>query len=175
MEQTDARVTGALQEAGYEVRSYSGLMLREPAEVRLDMGSGRWVGHFGTLSPFLKCAFTLPQMQCTCHACYSRSWLRKGDVKCARTWALCANTDISAQDHPFLSAAHPTPIVHTDVTLMLLLLLITKQRTAGPILCTAITSYGVWVFQQLGLKLPALVSRCLKHVWWLSRMVLGNE
>lgn len=68
MEQTDARVTGVLQEAGYEVRSYSGLMLREPAEVRLDMGAGRWVGHFGTLSPFLKCALTLPQMQCTCHA-----------------------------------------------------------------------------------------------------------
>ena len=54
MEATDARVTLQLQEAGYEVRSYSGLLLREPSEIRLDMGSGRWVGHFGTLSPFLK-------------------------------------------------------------------------------------------------------------------------
>ena len=55
MEATDARVTAELQEAGYEVRSYSGLLLWEPSEIRLDMGSGRWVGHFGTLSPFLKC------------------------------------------------------------------------------------------------------------------------
>ena len=53
---TDARVTAELQEAGYEVRSYSGLLLREPSEVRLEMGNGRWVGHFGTLSPFLRCA-----------------------------------------------------------------------------------------------------------------------
>lgn len=52
---TDARTTAELQEAGYEVRSYSGLLLREPTEIRLDMGSGRWVGHFGTLSPFLRC------------------------------------------------------------------------------------------------------------------------
>ena len=51
---TDARVTAQLQEAGYEVRSYSGLLLREPSEIRLEMGSGRWVGHFGTLSPFLR-------------------------------------------------------------------------------------------------------------------------
>ena len=53
---TDARVTEQLQEAGYEVRSYSGLLLREPSEVRLEMGNGRWVGHFGTLSPFVRCA-----------------------------------------------------------------------------------------------------------------------
>ena len=53
---TDARVTEQLQEAGYEVRSYSGLLLREPSEVVLEMGTGRWVGHFGTLSPFLRCA-----------------------------------------------------------------------------------------------------------------------
>ena len=52
---SDARTTAQLQEAGYEVRSYAGLLLREPAEVRLEMGSGRWVGHFGTLSPFLRC------------------------------------------------------------------------------------------------------------------------
>jgi deoxyribodipyrimidine photolyase len=76
MEQTDARVTGALQEAGYEVRSYSGLLLREPADVRLDMGSGRWVGHFGTLSPFLKCDSPLPRMQHTRQACCLSSWLR---------------------------------------------------------------------------------------------------
>ena len=131
MEQTDARVTGALQEAGYEVRSYSGLLLREPAEVRLDMGSGRWVGHFGTLSPFLKCASTLPRMQCTCHACYIRSWLRKGDVKCAWTWALCADTDILAQGRPFSSAAHSPHLSHTDVTLMLLLPLTMTHRTVG--------------------------------------------
>lgn len=56
MEATDGRVTEQLQEAGYEVRSYSGLLLREPSEVRLDIGNGRWVGHFGTLSPFLRCA-----------------------------------------------------------------------------------------------------------------------
>ena len=80
-------------------------------------------------------------------------------MKCARTWALCANRDVLAQDHPFSSAAHPAPIVHADVTLMLLLLLITTHRTAGPILCPAITSYGAWFFQQLGLKLPALVSQ----------------
>ena len=57
---TDARVTEQLQEAGYEVRSYSGLLLREPSEVRLEMGTGRWVGHFGTLSPFLRCDASLP-------------------------------------------------------------------------------------------------------------------
>ena len=58
---TDARVTEQLQEAGYEVRSYSGLLLREPSEVCLEMGTGRWVGHFGTLSPFLRwAAFQAP-------------------------------------------------------------------------------------------------------------------
>ena len=56
MVSTDARVTEQLLEAGYEVRSYSGLLLREPSEVVLVMGTGRWVGHFGTLSPFLRCA-----------------------------------------------------------------------------------------------------------------------
>ena len=54
MEAADSRVTDRLQAEGFEVRSYSALLLREPTEIRLDMGGGRWVGHFGTLSPFLK-------------------------------------------------------------------------------------------------------------------------
>lgn len=70
MEATDARVTSQLQEAGYEVRSYSGLLLREPSEIRLDMGSGRWVGHFGTLSPFLKCG---PRMYLTIYCVLDHS------------------------------------------------------------------------------------------------------
>ena len=60
---TDARITAQLQEAGYEVRSYSGLLLREPTEVRLEMGTGRWVGHFGTLSPFLRCGAFLARLR----------------------------------------------------------------------------------------------------------------
>ena len=64
MTATDARVTAQLQEAGYEVRSYSGLLLREPSEIRLEMGSGRWVGHFGTLSPFLRCSHLLVHYSC---------------------------------------------------------------------------------------------------------------
>ena len=75
MVSTDARVTEQLQGAGYEVRSYSGLLLREPSEVVLEMGTGRWVGHFGTLSPFLRCAAFLA-LACIkkAHAHWSDTW-----------------------------------------------------------------------------------------------------
>lgn len=55
MRATDERVAAALQGRGIEVRSHAGLLMREPEEVRVDM-TGRWVGHFGTLSPFMRCA-----------------------------------------------------------------------------------------------------------------------
>lgn len=53
MTAADARVERGLQEQGLEVKSYPGLLMREPQEVRIDM-TGRWVGHFGTLSPFMR-------------------------------------------------------------------------------------------------------------------------
>ncbi len=55
MTATDKRVAEGLQQQGMEVRSYAGLLMREPQEVKVDM-TGRWVGHFGTLSPFMRCA-----------------------------------------------------------------------------------------------------------------------
>lgn len=54
MEATDARVSAGLEAGGLEVRSYAGLLMREPGEVRIELGAGRWVGHFGTLSPFMR-------------------------------------------------------------------------------------------------------------------------
>ncbi len=54
MDATDKRVSSQLQASGLQVKSYAGLLLREPAEVRVAMGGGRWVGHFGTLSPFMR-------------------------------------------------------------------------------------------------------------------------
>lgn len=48
----DAAVQAELERAGLAVRSFAGHLLREPAEVRLDMG--RWAGHFGTLMPFYR-------------------------------------------------------------------------------------------------------------------------
>ena len=51
---TDDRVAAALREAGLRVESHSGYLLHEPADVRIQMG-GRWVGHFGTLTPFHRC------------------------------------------------------------------------------------------------------------------------
>lgn len=54
MEATDERVSSQLQASGLEVKSYAGLLLREPAEVKIEMGGHRWVGHFGTLSPFAR-------------------------------------------------------------------------------------------------------------------------
>ena len=80
MEATDARVTAQLQEAGFEVRSYSGLLLREPSEVKLEMGSGRWVGHFGTLSPFLRCGC------CSVPPSHPEAWLFTPDS------SICADT-----------------------------------------------------------------------------------
>ena len=56
MQARDGRVSAALEGAGVAVRSFPGLLMREPGEVRVDMGGGRWVGHFGTLSPFMRCA-----------------------------------------------------------------------------------------------------------------------
>ena len=55
MTAADARVEKGLQEQGLEVKSYQGLLMREPQEVRINM-TGRWVGHFGTLSPFMRYA-----------------------------------------------------------------------------------------------------------------------
>lgn len=52
---TDASVAAALEQQGLEVKGYAGLLMREPQEVRVDM-TGRWVGHFGTLSPFMRFA-----------------------------------------------------------------------------------------------------------------------
>jgi hypothetical protein len=54
MKATDERVARDLEASGMEVKTYAGLLLREPGEVRISMGGGRWVGHFGTLSPFLR-------------------------------------------------------------------------------------------------------------------------
>ena len=48
---TDEKVEAALSEAGLRVESHAGYLLHEPADVRINMG-GRWVGHFGTLTPF---------------------------------------------------------------------------------------------------------------------------
>lgn len=75
----DARVEASLATSGFQLHSFSSFLLREPWEVRVDMpasaargvgssgsGQGRqgkasssssssnWVGHFGSLSPFLK-------------------------------------------------------------------------------------------------------------------------
>ena len=54
MEASDARVSAALEAGGVEVKGFAGLLMREPGEVRVELGAGRWVGHFGTLSPFMR-------------------------------------------------------------------------------------------------------------------------
>lgn len=47
---TDTAVAEGLEAAGLQVRQFATLLLREPGDVRVDMG--RWCGHFGTLTPF---------------------------------------------------------------------------------------------------------------------------
>lgn len=48
----DERVASALAEVGIPFTLLSGFLLHEPRAVRLDF-PGKWVGHFGTLMPFV--------------------------------------------------------------------------------------------------------------------------
>ncbi|KAG1661782.1 hypothetical protein FOA52_003703 [Chlamydomonas sp. UWO 241] len=48
----DEAVTSALVSSGFELHSFNGSLLREPWEVRVDMGGTAWRGHFGSLSPY---------------------------------------------------------------------------------------------------------------------------
>lgn len=52
MQDTDERVAAGLRSAGLHVSAHGALLLREPAEVAVDMA--RWAGHFGTLMPFYR-------------------------------------------------------------------------------------------------------------------------
>lgn len=49
----DLSVESELKGYGLEVCSLSTLLLHEPEDVVISTG-GRWVGHFGTLTPFLR-------------------------------------------------------------------------------------------------------------------------
>ena len=82
MQARDARVSAALEGAGTVVRSFPGVLMREPGEVRVDMGGGRWVGHFGTLSPFMRRA---GPGQARVHG-HLHPWCARG----APVWCCCA-------------------------------------------------------------------------------------
>ncbi len=53
MQATDSAVEAALEAEGVEVHSLNSTLLQEPEGVRINMAS--WSGHFGTLTPFLRC------------------------------------------------------------------------------------------------------------------------
>ena len=53
MRATDEAVESKLQKAGIEVHSINTTLLHEPEDVKVAMGP-KWVGHFGTLTPFLR-------------------------------------------------------------------------------------------------------------------------
>lgn len=57
MRATDTAVGAVLEAHGVEVRSLNSTLLHEPEGVRINMSS--WSGHFGTLTPFLRCLFAL--------------------------------------------------------------------------------------------------------------------
>ena len=53
MRATDEAVESKLQEMGIEVHSINTTLLHEPEDVKVAMGP-KWVGHYGTLTPFLR-------------------------------------------------------------------------------------------------------------------------
>lgn len=53
MRMTDESLEAELHKAGIETHSINTTLLHEPEEVKIAMGP-RWVGHFGTLTPFLR-------------------------------------------------------------------------------------------------------------------------
>ena len=52
LEAQERRVERALAESGIGATSYAGFLLHEPRQIRVDMR--KWVGHFGTLTPFVR-------------------------------------------------------------------------------------------------------------------------
>ncbi len=53
MRATDEAVESELRKSGLEVHSINTTLLHEPEDVKVAMGP-KWVGHFGTLTPFLR-------------------------------------------------------------------------------------------------------------------------
>ena len=76
----------------WQVQSFGTLLMREPWEVRVDMG--RWCGHFGTLTPFDRLART--SSGCHCSALHTLRKLERcniaeshGQNEGHTQWGLC--------------------------------------------------------------------------------------
>ena len=63
MQVADQAVDSELSNSGIEVHAMNTSLLHEPGDVRIAMG-GRWVGHYGTLSPFLRSVIVPVNDQC---------------------------------------------------------------------------------------------------------------
>ena len=63
MQAADQAIDNELSNSGIEVHAMNTTLLHEPGDVRIAIG-GRWVGHYGTLSPFLRSVLLPVNYQC---------------------------------------------------------------------------------------------------------------